>query len=170
MAIPSSSGMLNRPKFSSPSPVHRERSWIEYLLMKIACVIRAKRVSETSPLSSAERGVKPHQTVAKTIASKNAAYSASKGQLIKTDFAGSSASSPSPKGGRREGSGIKASNPISDALGPTPAGSILPRRAPTQTTVPAVLGYPGSQLDCASTEAPAEPGKSTARFRHRHRY
>jgi hypothetical protein len=44
----------------------------------------------------------PQQTVAKTIASKSFEYPESNGQLMNTDVEGSTASSPSPKRGRRE--------------------------------------------------------------------
>jgi hypothetical protein len=70
---------------------------MEYRLLKTALAIRAKRGSETVPLSSAERGMKPQQTVAKTTASKSDEYPESNGQFMKTDVEGSSASSPSPK-------------------------------------------------------------------------
>ena len=54
IAIPSSSGMLNRPKFSSPSPVHRERSWIEYpLLEDCACDPRQTRFRNSAALERA---------------------------------------------------------------------------------------------------------------------
>jgi hypothetical protein len=92
--------MLNLARFSSPSPRQRESSWIEYRLLKMARVIRARRGSATSPLSSALRGMNPQHTVAKTIASNSGAYSRSNGQLMKTDFAGSRDNSPWPKRGR----------------------------------------------------------------------
>lgn len=57
------------------------------------------RGSETVPVSSALRGMNPQQTVAKTIASKRGEYVESKGQLMKTDFEGSSASTPFPNRG-----------------------------------------------------------------------
>jgi hypothetical protein len=47
--------------------------------------MRARRGSETVPLSSAERGMNPQHTVAKTIASNSAEYAESNGQLMKTD-------------------------------------------------------------------------------------
>src|SRR6266436_4919037 len=73
---------------------------MEYLQLDTAQMMRARRGSETVPLSSALRGTKPQQTVANTIASNLAEYSASNGQLINTDLDGSSASSPSPRRGR----------------------------------------------------------------------
>src|ERR1017187_7034419 len=79
--------------------------------------MRAKRGSATVPLSGALRGMKPQQTVEKTIASKSDEYAASKGQLMKTDFEESSASSPSPKCGRRRGSELNVSNQRRAALG-----------------------------------------------------
>src|SRR5574341_1481745 len=89
MAIPSSRGMLNRASRSSPSPLQRDRSWIEYFDEKSAWVIRSRRESATVPDSSALRGSKPQQAMAKMIASNIGSKSSSKGQLMKTDFNGS---------------------------------------------------------------------------------
>jgi len=95
--MPSSSGMLKRASRSSPSPVHRERSWIEYFEEKRADMMRSIRGWATVPDSSALRGMKPQQTVAKTIASNSGAKSASKGQLMKTDRSSGTADRVSPR-------------------------------------------------------------------------
>src|SRR5215203_2344197 len=88
MAIPSSSGMFNLAQPSFPSPLLRDRSWIEYFDANNARVMRSIRGSATVPDSRALLGTKPQQTVAKSMASKSGAKALSNGQLIKTDFSG----------------------------------------------------------------------------------
>src|SRR5437867_6245628 len=89
--------MLNRASLSSPSPLHRDRSWMEYFEEKMARVMRSIRGSATLPDSSALRGRKPQQTVANTIASNRGTKSSSNGQLMKTEVAGSVFRFPWPK-------------------------------------------------------------------------
>src|SRR5664280_399336 len=98
---------------------------MEYRQLNSARVMRARRGSATVPLSSAPRGIKPQQTVEKRIASKSDKYAASKGQLMKTDLEDSSASSPSPKCGRRRGSELNVSNPAAGPEGPARSFQVL---------------------------------------------
>jgi len=77
---------------------------------------RVRRGSDTVPLSSALRGTKPQHTIAKTMLSNKSEYSLSKGQFIKTDRDGSSASAPSPRRGRAIYSG-SATKSIGDSSG-----------------------------------------------------
>ena len=97
MAIPNSSGMLKRARLASPSPLHLDKSCIEYFDSKIARVIRVIRGSAIVPLSKALRGVKPQQMAAKMAQSKSGWYSRSYGQFRKTEVAGSRAKPPTPK-------------------------------------------------------------------------
>jgi len=84
MATPSSNGMLKRANPWFPSPLQRDKSWMEYLEEKTAFAMRIILGSATFPDSSALRARKPQQVVANTMASYKGAYSASKGQLMKT--------------------------------------------------------------------------------------
>jgi hypothetical protein len=112
MAIPSSSGMLNLARFSSPSPRQRERSWMEYFEENTARAIRSNRDSATVPDSRALLGKKPQQVAEKTMASNNGANSSSKGQFMKTDVAGLTARFPTPKCSRCLCAGLLIANQL----------------------------------------------------------
>src|SRR3954447_21991017 len=88
--MPSSSGMVNRARFASPSPRQREKSWIEYLEPSMARTIRSIRGAAPLPDSLAERGTKPQLVTVKTIAWRIGVNAPSKGQLMKTQARGSS--------------------------------------------------------------------------------
>lgn len=66
--------MLKRARLASPSPLHLDKSCIEYFDSKIARVIRVIRGSAIVPLSKALRGVKPQQMAAKMAQSKSGWY------------------------------------------------------------------------------------------------
>jgi hypothetical protein len=97
MAMPSSRGILKRARLASPSPLHLDKSWIEYFDSKIALVIRVIRGSAVVPLSKALLGMKPQEIVAKTAQSKSGWYARSYGQFRKTEVAGLRVKRPAPK-------------------------------------------------------------------------
>src|ERR1035437_9685758 len=142
---------------------------MEYRLLKMARVIRSRRDSATSPLSSALRGMNPQHTVAKTIASNSGAYSRSNGQLMNTDFAGKRANSPSPKRGRLAELGVtRGDQPASR----NPARILSEAWRPVQSPASARSAQPerrGSRARQPRSGAilshrPREESTSTARY------
>ncbi len=68
IAVPSSSGMLNRAKLSLPSPVHRDRSWIQFLLAKTAPMAWTPRQQQGQNLGTRATLSDIGQTVAENFA------------------------------------------------------------------------------------------------------
>jgi hypothetical protein len=84
-SAPSSRGILNRGRPELVSSSTRETSWTENSQAVIRSRILENRTTALSDSSSAQRGAKPQAAIAKHTARKSGLYSASKGQLMKTD-------------------------------------------------------------------------------------
>src|SRR5579875_3148107 len=84
-SAPSSRGMLNRGSPELESSSTRETSWMERSQAVIRSRIFSNRTTALSDSSRAQRGAKPQAAMAKHIARKSGRYSASKGQLMKTE-------------------------------------------------------------------------------------